>query len=151
MRFYEDMSRAELVRILEQKDEEIEDLQTKLDKLQVSFDVRNEKLEELEELLGVTWPIPTTKFVSENTITQQMLNVIEECGEASRELRTLYGLDSSDGKACCYAEIRLAKEIADIIFCCFTALAILGYDESMRSELFADTIKKNAVRGYYDV
>ena len=135
MRDYEDMSRAELVRIIEQKDEELEYLQSKLEGKQT----------ELEKLQDVTWPEPTPAFVKDGDINRQLLHIVEECGEASKELRkwNKTGFEAD--------EIALAKEIIDIAFSCFTALEVMGYDAEYRSILFAETIEKNKKRGYYDV
>lgn len=92
-------------------------------------------------------PEPAPKFVKENDIVTQLLHITQELGEASTEVEEYHKAPPSQYKY--DRRVRAAEELADVVFSSFTALAILGFGENERAELFARTITKNKERGYY--
>ena len=66
----------------------------------------------------------------------------EGCGQWVDPLEDIFCPDKFIGNA-------EAEELADIITCCVTRLAIIGYDEEKRQALYQAVNEKNRRRGYF--
>ena len=113
------------------------------------IDVDAEALAVVADRARLVFPEPTPYFSKVNSIDTQVLHMIEELGEISKELRRYNEDGISEARKEQY-RTRMANEIGDAIISGFTALQIIGYGEKERSKLFSEIIEGNKARGYYE-
>lgn len=111
-------------------------------------DVDAEALEVVAERALLVHPEPTPHFAKVNDIDTQVLHMVEEIGEVSKELRNYNSTINKDDQD--MYRHKMASEIADSIISGYTALSILGYGRDKRSTLFKTIQERNKARGYYD-